>query len=606
MKSIRRTFRGKLLMLFALFSLAPLLVVGLGVSQLVRDIYRTSVQESLSQAISVREELGRRYFEAMRTLVRNILAQELLVSEVNEAVTGLPYDKDLVYATLVAFRRDNAFIEKVEILNTDGTVIVSTASDEEGRVFKDTETFKATLSGKRVQVGSVVVSSYGKRVIPISGPVIRKSDGAIIGVLTIEFNVAALSSEFIPRSGIGSPTRAEVYVIDEDGYPMTRTTSIDPNKQIWTLPVRNCQQRGEHTTGTWTGFDGVTEMFGMARCVGIDNLRFTLIAEEPSASAFAVSRQAALMVMLTAFGVIAALAVVIIQVSRSVTNPISVLRGAARELGKGNFDFSIPIYSQDELADLAADFDRARHKLRSAREQEARLAQMKSEFISIAAHQLRTPLTGIKWSLEELLLDAKSLPEAKIADLKRTTRSINEMIMLVNDLLNVSHIEDGRMEYRFEEGDIYLFAKDIAENVSQRHKDKAVQVVVEPLPGPLPHIRFDREKLSIVVTNIVDNAIKYTPNGGTVTMRCFHSPGSVVIEVSDTGIGIPEAERRNLFSKFFRAKNAIRTQASGSGLGLFVAQQIAQAHGGGISVDSTEGKGTRMRIQLPTSAGKRA
>jgi signal transduction histidine kinase len=586
--------------LFSLFSLAPLFIVGILVSQLVRDTYRESVQTSFSQAVGLREELAQRYFESMRGLVRSIAAQDLLLTEIDTALGGGAFDDDTVFVTLVSLRRSNPFIEKVSILRPSGEVILSTASDEEGLSFRDAPYFRTAISDRTGSVGSVFVSSYGKRVIPITAPLVRKRDNTVMGVLVLEVNISALNTELSPQSNSAALDRAVVYAVDEDGYLMTKIQSLPPDRQLWTLPVRQCQREGQSMTGSWPGAIDSEEVFGVSRCVTIDHLRFTLIAEEPARSAFAVSSKAATVVFATALGVIAVLAGVIALVSHSITTPILRLRTAARELGKGNFNFTIEApTSQDELADLAIDFDRARTKLQAAREQEIRLTQMKSEFISIAAHQLRTPLTGIKWSIEDLLSNAAMLPMEKHADLKRTIRSINELISLVNDLLNVSRIEDGRMEYRFEEGDLYAFTAELAESIHMRHKEKTIKLVIAPAPAHLPRCIFDREKMSIVLTNLIDNAIKYTPDTGTVRVSVLASTGSVVVEVADTGIGVPQAEIQNLFTKFFRAKNAISTQASGSGLGLFVAQQIARAHGGGISVDSTEGSGTVMRVQLP-------
>ena len=601
MPLVRLTFRQKLLISFFLFSILPLAICGFLVSQSTREIYQSSTETAFLQTTTVREELLRRYLESLTGLMRSIAAQELLLSEVNAAVSGRSFNQNQVFVTLVSLRRENPFVEKVFIVNRAGVVIASTASDEEGQSFAANSQIDAALKSRQPLVGAVALSTYGKRVIPITAPLIRQNDNATIGALVLEVNVAALSATFAPKDEVAGLRNAAIYAVDGDGYVVARSDGLSFRDQIWTYPARKCQRENESVSGEWQGATEDT-VFGVSRCITIDDLRLTLIAEEPTATAFLVSRQAGMRVLLVAAAATAFLSIAFFWVAHSVTRPIELLRLSARQLGNGNFNTPITVTTTDELADLAADFDRTRLKIKALREQEANLAEMKSEFISIAAHQLRTPLTGIKWSVEDLMNHTEWLPAEKITDLKRTVRSVNEMIALVNDLLNVNRLEDGRMEYVLVPGDLSAFVREVAEAVHARHPEKRIEFTVYPPEPALPSISFDREKFSIVITNIVDNAIKYTPDGGAVTIRFIAGPGSVVIEVADTGIGIPKAELQNLFAKFFRAKNAIHTEVSGSGLGLFVAREIMKAHGGSISVDSREGRGTRMHIRMPLSS----
>jgi len=223
----------------------------------------------------------------------------------------------------------------------------------------------------------------------------------------------------------------------------------------------------------------------------------------------------------------------------------------------------------------------------------------KSEFVSIAAHQLRTPITGIRWSFNALLdneLGSVNNDQEKV--LQDGLKSSIRMIALINDLLNVARIEEGRFGLRFKK----LPFEPIMQGVIDRHKkaidEKGILFLLDIQSG-IPVLNLDEEKINIAFDNIFDNAIKYTPPGGTLTMKIKEEGKNVHIVISDTGIGIPKNQINKLFVKFFRAENAMRFQTSGSGLGLYVVKNVIEAHGGTIAITSEENKGTVITFTIP-------
>ena len=224
----------------------------------------------------------------------------------------------------------------------------------------------------------------------------------------------------------------------------------------------------------------------------------------------------------------------------------------------------------------------------------------KTEFITIAAHQLRTPLAALRWIFSLLLSGGERslLPEQQEL-VEKGSRAADAIHTLANDLLDIERISSGKFQYNIEPGDVRNIARVAIGVFSDAAEAKHIRVVPE-LPDTLPVANFDRGKLIIVLENLLDNAIKYTPSGGTVIVRVSHKGRIVSIEVIDTGIGISKKDHPRLFEKFFRGEEARKMFTDGSGLGLFVAKTIVDGHKGTLTVFSeSAGKGTRVSVELP-------
>lgn len=230
---------------------------------------------------------------------------------------------------------------------------------------------------------------------------------------------------------------------------------------------------------------------------------------------------------------------------------------------------------------------------------EKALDKSKSEFVSVAAHQLRTPLSAVKWIIESFL--NKELGEITTEQkqyLDMASISNQKLITTVNEFLNVSKIEAGSLIYDFEEcsiEDIFIGVKVDVENIA---KNKNIKLVFN-FENALPKIMADKRKIFIVVENLISNAINYTPENGKIVVEVKRQDKKMVITVRDNGIGIPKEEIDKIFTKFFRASNAVRVQPDGSGLGLFIIKNIVKIHKGEVLIESEEGVGTMITIKLP-------
>ena len=221
----------------------------------------------------------------------------------------------------------------------------------------------------------------------------------------------------------------------------------------------------------------------------------------------------------------------------------------------------------------------------------------KREFVSIAAHQLRTPLTGMSWVVEALSDTKSALDEAQKKLVERGRDTVRAMIGLVDDLLDVSRIEEGKFGVKIERQNVASVFERVLGVMRSKASQKGVELK-EELPAEFPPLDIDRNKIEFVFNNVIDNAILYTPKGGSVTVRAEAGEKEVIISVRDTGIGIPEGERDRVFSKFYRSQKAISSFTDGSGLGLYVAKNIVDQHHGRIWFETKEGEGTTFFIAL--------
>ncbi len=229
------------------------------------------------------------------------------------------------------------------------------------------------------------------------------------------------------------------------------------------------------------------------------------------------------------------------------------------------------------------------------------IEQSKTEFVSIAAHQLRTPLSAIKWTLRMILDgDLGALQKEQNELLAKTYISNERMIRLINDLLNVTRIEEGKFLFNVKKEDVISFVEEKIAQQKAIAERKGLKIELIKPKGKIPNIGIDREKISLAFQNLIDNAIHYTLKGKiTISIKFLKDKNQILFSIRDTGIGIPTNQHNRVFSRFFRAINAVKTETEGTGLGLFIAKNIIKAHNGKIWFESQEGKGSVFYFTLP-------
>ncbi|MFJ5623741.1 ATP-binding protein [Peribacillus loiseleuriae] len=221
--------------------------------------------------------------------------------------------------------------------------------------------------------------------------------------------------------------------------------------------------------------------------------------------------------------------------------------------------------------------------------------QMKSEFVSTVSHELRTPLASVL-GFTELLLNKELKPERKMKYLQTIYNEANRLSLLINDFLDVQRMESGKQTYEKKYVDIYPIIETVIEHQQVNttlHQFTLQSDVQQSI------IFGDKSKLEQVFTNLLSNSIKYSPNGGNITVRVNENQESVFIEFEDEGLGIPNEAIPHLFQKFYRVDNSDHRRIGGTGLGLAIVEEIVKANGGTISVDSEHGKGSIFKLEFP-------
>jgi PAS domain S-box-containing protein len=250
---------------------------------------------------------------------------------------------------------------------------------------------------------------------------------------------------------------------------------------------------------------------------------------------------------------------------------------------------------------------RANSQLQKQQIELERLNLSKDEFMSLASHQLRTPATVVKQLLGMLLEGLYGdVPEDLIAVISKAYNNNERQIHIVNSLLKVAQLDAGKVIIRKTPLKVAELLKDIAQEYAETSSVHGQKVTVD-LSAPQPlELQADVDNLRMAICNLMDNAIKYTPEGGEITLKLSRQSGEAVIEVVDTGVGIDQADISKLFGKFVRLQNSLSQKAGGSGLGLYWVYKIIEVHGGRIEVDSTLGQGTTFRVFLPILESKHA
>jgi signal transduction histidine kinase len=288
--------------------------------------------------------------------------------------------------------------------------------------------------------------------------------------------------------------------------------------------------------------------------------------------------------------------------TRSISNPIRELESGMRAVADGSLDhqLQIPATRSDEFGELARSFQDMTRQLNE-------LDKLKAEFVSVASHELKTPINVIIGYLQ-------LLEEGVYGDVTEQQRQIhstvaaqaNTLQRLVKQLLDVSRFEAGGGRLELRDTQVATIRKDLeaAFNVLAIQRD--VRFCVDERPGVADVVHWDVDRVNEVLGNLLSNAFKFTPHGGSVTLVLEPAPDGVKMQVRDTGAGIPPEQLPRIFDKFYQADNQGSARAAGSGLGLAIAKQIVDAHGGTITCESTVGVGTTFTITLPVHAAKRS
>ncbi len=275
---------------------------------------------------------------------------------------------------------------------------------------------------------------------------------------------------------------------------------------------------------------------------------------------------------------------------KSITKDLATIRAGIRHIGQGDFSYKIPLDSRDELGMLAESFNKMAIRLKE-------LDDMKSEFISIVSHELKTPLTSMK-EAANLLMEGVGGPldEKQMRLLSIMEQGIKRLLKIIAELLEISKLESGMVELYLEPHDMNDIVAGFVSEIKPYADTRGIDIRVTYLDRGCTGV-MDKNKILQVLTNLTHNAIKYSHEGSTVDVRIRQPDEDIVVEIEDYGKGVPEEDIPLIFEKFYQSKTT--RGHSGIGLGLAISKSIVDAHGGRIYAKSTEGKGSVFSFSVP-------
>ncbi len=279
-----------------------------------------------------------------------------------------------------------------------------------------------------------------------------------------------------------------------------------------------------------------------------------------------------------------------VAISQSILRPISALTSAAREMERGDLSQRVTVQAKDELGELARAFNAMADGLE-------RLEQLRRNMVTDVAHELRTPLSNIRGYLEALQDDMVEPTPEMITSLHEEAMILNR---LVDDLQELALVEAGQLRLVYQHVNMEEVVERAVNAISPQASAKGLSVEIA-VPGDLPQVRADAERLVQVLRNLLTNAVAYTPHDGTIRIMAEQAGGELVIKVIDTGRGIAPEHLPYLFERFYRADRSRARATGGAGLGLAIVKQLVEAQGGQVDLESTPGQGTTVTFTVPVA-----
>jgi len=506
-------------------------------------------------------------------------------------------------------------------IHADGNVFCS-ALPMTGPVYAgDRVYFRDAIETRDFAIGEYQIGRItGKATLAFGYPFLDDA-GHVRAVVFATLSLAWLN-ELAKQAGLAPGTM--ITVSDRNGTILSRYPDDDRwvGKLMPERPVLNAilTQQGNGTIDA-PGTDGIPRLFSFAPFGGAAQSANAYVSVGiPAAVAFAGVNQI-LARNLAALGLVAGLALAAAWVGGNlfIVRQIQTLVRATKRVAAGELGVRTGLpYSQGELSQLASAFDQMAESLERAHEQRLREEELrrknyeleqhnlaiqeanrlKTEFVSMVSHELRTPLTSIQ-GYAELLLEDERIGGEERESLTIVRKNADRLLELINDLLDLSRIEAGRLDLHRTSLDLACLIPEVACSLRPLIEAKRQQLKLD-VGDALPAVWADANRVTQILTNLISNAHKYTLVDGSITVAARPDDGFVRVDVSDTGIGLSPEDQAQLFTKFFRANDRSRQATGGTGLGLVITRLLVELHGGRITVCSAPGQGSTFSFSLPT------
>ena len=595
--------RSELIIFFLVISVLPLSAVVYLSYNYSEGAIRDSVRANLAGATDNTGNAIENWMDARKDDIR-VISQS--------RVTLAPQQEHFIENLNIFKNEHQGVYTEFFLLNPSGNMIFSdlnrTGNKSRERYFLE------ALKGN-IYVSDVSLSeTSGNPEIIITSPVRR--NGETVAVLAARVSLENLY-RIIEKIDIGKS--GEVFIVNKDGdiiFHKNRSYILKENiKNNFVVKEVTYEKNGIKEYVNYKDENVLGSYYWLPL------YRWGLIAEKNTDEAYVeVLILGKVMVAISMYAVLGVVFLALV-ISGNITRPIKSLEEGALGLLSGNFK-PIPVTSVNEIGRLTEIFnsmagelleirkkleakieladkylEEKNKELTSANEELKKLDELKSDFLSLVSHELKTPLSSMRISAEYLESE-ENIDDAKKKDLLSIIlRNIDRQTRLINDLLDLSRIEAGKTELQLENVSIREIADASFENIKQIASKKNISVTLN-IPDDLSSVMADREKLIIVLNNLFENALKFTPGGGSIILSASEDSNGIEVSMNDTGIGMEKEKLEKIFDKFYQVDSSSRRKTGGCGLGLSISSGIIRAHDSVIHVESEPGKGSTFSFKL--------
>ncbi len=587
-----RTVGWKLLRGLAFAGLVPLLALGALAAFLAQKAIEQQVRDDTQRAAAGEADFLRRYLddtaESLALMLESPGFRAAFVSGERERLE--PY--------LVNLAAQARAFDAALVVDTQGTVLAASPQVDGWNL--SPRDFLPTSFTHGAEVSPPFIRPPGQPLVAVTQPF--RQDGEVRGMLVGLLSLERLSQHTTPAS-----RRFRVQVLDRRGLKVLRDTAPGaPLLGEAHLPEALTLELVRPGNGVLEAFDAADRRM-LAAEAPVDGTEWSvLVTQELMVAYAAITRMSAAVVGLVVLGVLMAL-VLSQLVARDIIRRLDRLRAATAALTAGDWAQRVEVEEDDELGELARGFNEMAARTGATQTELKEAVRAREEFLSVASHELRTPLTPLKGFAAltlQRLEKGGDFPERErlLKALRSMARQTERLARLVDDLLDTARIQGGRLELERKRLNLVPLLGEVVERFELR-TEAGITFELQ-VPGHAVEGDWDALRLEQVFTNLVSNAVRYSPHGGAVRLSLEEAEDHVLLRVRDEGIGIPPENVADLFRPFARASNAQARHFGGLGLGLFICREIVERHGGAIWAESPgPQRGSSFHVRLPRSTG---
>ncbi len=579
----RKKFKFRILRVFFLIAILPLLIISASSLFIVFSYGQKNIVELQNLAIDNTSEKVQKFLNEKMDVFNLVVSgdpkslQEIDLNNLNYLIDNL--------------RTMAGDVVEISFIDRSGVEIVKRSIRDTSRLnnIRGREDFQAAFSGRNYF--SEITYEEGAPLIRLSSQ-IENSNREIIGVISSLINLRALNS-VVANIKLGET--GYVYLLDEKGRYITGSKSEYLNSGFDLLSSNEIQNilNKKVKTDQIKIYNNVHKEAVVLAGKNLGEFKWFVLSEWPKSDAYKtiynILIQSLSIIVLT----IALVVVLGLVVSRQIIGPIKTLSDGVNKISEGDLDYKIKLATGDEFEILADEFNKMTEVLKENR-------KLRDEFVFIAAHELRTPVTAIRGYISMVLDESfgQIKDEVKKA-LSTVEKANNRLVQLVQDLLQVARSEAGKMQIELKQVNIKNNINDIIKELKSLSDEKGMEIEYEEL-GKEVLVNADETKLNEVLINIVGNAIKYTLQGGDIEIyhEIDNEKNSLITHIKDHGMGMKKDAMEKLFSKFYRVQTDETATIEGTGLGLFICREIIERMNGKIWVTSEFGKGSTFSFSL--------